>query len=127
VLRFADCPRAPLLLLRLRVAAADFVRDEPPEERDDPLRDERAFEPVDPVGLAFDCDPFDEVLLFCLLREAALLLLAIRDPSPIEDNPSCLGYPPWRRDNHNTQGFHSDVVHRRSRRLRLALGHRGDR
>ncbi len=92
MLRFADCPRAPLLL-RLRVAAADFVRDEPPEERDDPLRDERAFEPVDPVVLAFDCEPFDELLLVCLPREAVLLLLAIRDPSPIEDNPSGLGYP----------------------------------
>ncbi|MET0205534.1 MAG: hypothetical protein ABWZ63_01355 [Thermoleophilaceae bacterium] len=87
VLRFADCPRAPLLLLRLRVAAADFVRAEPPEERDDPLRDERAFEPVDPLALLFDAEPFDEPLLLCLLREAALLLLAIRHPSPIEDIP----------------------------------------
>jgi hypothetical protein len=87
VLRFADCPRAPLLLLRLRVVAADFVRAVPPEERDEPLRDERAFEPVDPVILAFDCEPFDELLRFCLLREAALLLLAIRHPSPIEDIP----------------------------------------
>jgi hypothetical protein len=37
--------------------------------------------------LAFDCEPFDELLRFCLLREAALLLLAIRHPSPIEDIP----------------------------------------
>jgi hypothetical protein len=58
-LRFPDCARAALL--RLRVAAADFVRDAPPEERDDPLR--------------------DEPLALCLLRDAPLLLLAIRDPS----------------------------------------------
>jgi hypothetical protein len=58
-------------LVRLRVGAADFERDE------------RAREPE--VPLAFDLDPelFDEPLLPCPLREAGLL--AIPHPSRIEN------------------------------------------
>jgi hypothetical protein len=88
-LRFA-VEREPLL--RARVEADDFERDEPPEARDAPL----VFEPA----------PFDALLLLCLLGEADLLV-AIRDTSPIENiRFSCAGrVPVWECNNPSVQGI----------------------
>jgi len=61
-------------LLRARVDADDFERDEPPDERDVP--------PLPDPPLAER--ELDELLLLCPLREADLLA-AIRDTSPIEN------------------------------------------
>jgi hypothetical protein len=72
-------------LLRLRVDAADFERDEPPEERDEPLRDGPPLEREDPLAVVFEPEPFDGLLLLRPLPEAALPL-AISHPW-IEDIP----------------------------------------
>lgn len=61
-------------LLRARVDADDFERDEPPDERDVPLL------PDPPLAER----ELDELLLLCPLREADLLA-AILDTSPIEN------------------------------------------
>jgi hypothetical protein len=71
-------------VLRLRVAGDAFERDEAPEERDEPPeeRDEPPEERDDPLALAFEPDRLDELLLRCVLREAALP--AISHPRSIE-------------------------------------------
>jgi hypothetical protein len=91
-------------LLRARVEAADFERDEPPEERDAPLPDPPLPEREERLALAFEAEPLDVLLLLCLLAEADLLV-AIRDTSPIENIrlPS-FGVPTWGCDNPNVQG-----------------------
>jgi hypothetical protein len=53
--------------------AEDFERDEPPEERDDALRDVPLAKREDPLAVACEPEPFD-LLLLCPLREADLLL-----------------------------------------------------
>jgi hypothetical protein len=65
-------------LLRARVDADVFERDERPDERD-ALRDEPLAVRADPLGFVFEPEPFDELLLLCCLREVDLLL-AIPDP-----------------------------------------------
>jgi hypothetical protein len=70
-------------LLRLRADGDDFERDEPPEERDDPLRAEPPLEREDSLAFVFEPEPLDERRLFCPPREAALLL-AITHPSDRE-------------------------------------------
>ena len=70
-LRFAADSEA---LLRLRVDADDFERDDPPEERDEPLRDPPLAERVDPLALVFEREPLDELLLLCPFREPDLLV-----------------------------------------------------
>ena len=72
------------VLLRARVEAADFERDEEPEERDAPLRAPPLPEREDRLALAFEAEPLDVLLLLCLLAEADLLV-AIRDTLPIEN------------------------------------------
>lgn len=67
-------------LLRARVDADDFERDEPPEERDEPLPDPPLAEREDLLAFVFEREPLDELLLLCPLREADLLV-AIRDTS----------------------------------------------
>jgi hypothetical protein len=64
-------------VLRLRVAGDALERDEAPEERDEPPE-----ERDDPLALAFEPDRLDELLLRCVLREAALP--AISHPRSIE-------------------------------------------
>jgi hypothetical protein len=80
-LRFA-VEREPLL--RARVEADDFERDEPPEARDAPLPDRPLAERGDRLAFVFEPEPFDALLLLCLLGEADLLV-AICDTSPIEN------------------------------------------
>ena len=76
-LRFEEPLLAREALLRLRVEADDFERDEPPDERDergDPLRDAALPERADPLAFVFEPAPFDALLLLCPLREADLLV-----------------------------------------------------
>ena len=61
-------------LLRARVEADDFERDEPPEERDAPLPDPPLPEREDRLAFVFEPEPFDAELLLCPLREADLLV-----------------------------------------------------
>ena len=80
-------------LLRAREEADDFGRDEPPEERDVPLRAPLLPEREDWLAFAFEAEPLDVLLLLCLLAEADLLV-AIRDTSPIENIRFVVfGYP----------------------------------
>jgi hypothetical protein len=51
----------------------DFESDEPPEERDDALRDASLAEREDRLAAACEPEPFD-LLLLCPLRDADLLL-----------------------------------------------------
>ena len=101
-LRFAVEREAPL---RARVEAADFERDEPPEERDAPLPDPLLPEREDRLALAFEADPLDVLLLVCLLAEADLLV-AIRDTLPNREHvfPS-FGVPTWGCNNQYVQGI----------------------
>ena len=109
--RFAPLPldrEDPLLeralLLRARVEADVFEREEPPEEREEPPRDAPLADREDPATFVFAperlepelldpelLDPelfgpelLDERLLPCPLREVDLLV-AIRDTSSIEN------------------------------------------
>jgi hypothetical protein len=92
-------------LLRARVEAADFERDEPPEERDAPLPDPPLPEREDRLAFAFEAEPLDVLLLLCLLAEADLLV-AIRDTLPIENICfSSFGVPTWGCNNHYVQGI----------------------
>ena len=82
------------LLLRARVDADDFERDEPPEERDEPLRAPPLAERDEPPVLVLDAGLFEpevfepellDALLPCPLREVDLLV-AIRDTPSIEND-----------------------------------------
>ena len=61
-------------LLRARVEADDFERDEPPEERDAPLPDPPLPEREDRLAFVFEPEPLDLLPLPCLLGEADLLV-----------------------------------------------------
>lgn len=101
-LRFAVAREA---LLRARVEAADFEREEPPEERDVPLPDPPLPERADRFALALEVEPLDVLLLLCLLAEADLLV-AIRDTPPLETSVSPRsGVPTWGLNNPNVQGI----------------------
>jgi hypothetical protein len=101
-LRFA-VEREPLL--RARVEADDFERDEPPEARDAPLPDRPLAERGDRLAFVFEPEPFDALLLLCLLGEADLLV-AICDTSPIENIRFLFcGVPVWEGNNPSVQGI----------------------
>ena len=92
-------------LLRARVEAADFERDEPPEERDVPLPDPPLPEREDRFAWAFEAEPLDVLRLLCLLAEADLLV-AIRDTPSIENiRFPAFGVPTWGCNNPNVQGI----------------------
>ena len=76
-------------LLRARVEADDFERDEPLP--DEPLPDPPLAEREDLFALVFEREPLDELLLACPLREADLLA-AIRDTLLLR-NPFSVGVP----------------------------------
>jgi hypothetical protein len=80
-------------LLRLRVEADDFERDEPPGERDEPLRLVAPPERDDPLALGFEREPSDELLFLCPPRDADLLLaiphpFSQRVPASFREYPS---------------------------------------
>ena len=84
-------------LLRPRVDAEVFVRDDPPEERDEPLRDAPLAREEPLLAFVFDAERLDELLLLCPLREAGLLL-AIPD-SFGRGRPCVFGLPTLYADN----------------------------
>jgi hypothetical protein len=95
-------------LARARVDADDFERDEPPEERDEPLPDPPLAEREDLFAVVFEREPLDELLLLCPLREADLLA-AIRDTPPIEKSIPAAGVPICDRNNPYVQAIADGV------------------
>jgi hypothetical protein len=96
-------PREREAVPRDRVDADDFERDEPPEARDEPLRDPLA-EREDPLAFGFEREPLDELPLLCPLRGADLLA-AIRDIPLIQDSFLVLAVPICVRNNPYARGL----------------------